>query len=153
MSAITLKMKHEMLFIPLEFDKVIIEAFVDSGTFLNVISKKNAAKIQTESNLCRFRRHDHPAFRNVKIDALVNSGAYINVNSEREDVKIQKEARASIIEKAPLPPFQDTICQHRTRKSSFNQHNALQNWKLYVRRNLHHHEQNFLHNKWFGASP
>ena len=55
-------------------------------------------------------------FKNVKIDALVDSGAYINVISEKDAQKIQKEAKASILEKAPPPPYQNTLRQHRARK-------------------------------------
>ena len=44
-------------------------------------------------------------FKNTRIDALVDSGAYINVISERDADKIQTEANATIIAKAPPPPF------------------------------------------------
>ena len=46
MSAITLKKKRRMLFISLDFEKVRIDALVDSGAYINVISERDAEKIQ-----------------------------------------------------------------------------------------------------------
>ena len=50
MSAITLKKKRRMLFIPLDFKNTRIDALVDSGADINVISEKDADKIQNETN-------------------------------------------------------------------------------------------------------
>ena len=43
--------------------------------------------------------------------------------------------------RGPSVPFQDTIRQHRTRKSSRDIHNEVQNRRLRVRRDLHHHDK------------
>ena len=50
MSAITLKKKKRMLFIPLDFENARIDALVDSGAYINVISERDADKIQNEAN-------------------------------------------------------------------------------------------------------
>ena len=43
-SAITPTKKRRMFFLPLEFNKVNIEALVDSGAYVNAISKRDAKK-------------------------------------------------------------------------------------------------------------
>ena len=63
MSAITLKKKRRMLFIPLDFDNTRIDALVDSGAYINVISEKDADKIQTEANATRIARAPPPPFK------------------------------------------------------------------------------------------
>ena len=50
MSAITLKKKKRMLFIPLDFEHTRIDALVDSVAYINVISERDADKIQNEAN-------------------------------------------------------------------------------------------------------
>ena len=62
MSAITLK-KKRMLFIPLDFENTRIDALVDSGAYINVISEKDADKIQTEANATIIARAPPPPFK------------------------------------------------------------------------------------------
>ena len=50
MSALTLKKKRCMLFIPLDFETIKIDALVDSGAYINVIIERDANKIQKEAN-------------------------------------------------------------------------------------------------------
>ena len=46
MSAIALKKKKRMLFLPVEFSTVKIDALVDSGSYINDISEKDAGKLR-----------------------------------------------------------------------------------------------------------
>ena len=63
MSAITLKRKRRMLFIPLDFENTRIDALVDSGAYINVISEKDADKIQTEAKATIIARAPPPPFK------------------------------------------------------------------------------------------
>ena len=63
MSAITLKKKRTMLFIPLDFENTRIDALVDSGAYINVISEKDADKMQTEANAIIITRAPPPPFK------------------------------------------------------------------------------------------
>ena len=63
MSAITLKKKKRMLFIPLDFEHTRIDALVDSGAYINVISERDANKIQTEANATIIARAPPPPFK------------------------------------------------------------------------------------------
>ena len=63
MSAITLKKKKRMLFIPLDFDYTRIDALVDSGAYINVISERDADKIQTEANATIIAKAPPPPFK------------------------------------------------------------------------------------------
>ena len=60
MSAITLTKKRKMLFIPLEFETIKINALVDSGAYINVISERYAERIQKESNTSMFGKAPTP---------------------------------------------------------------------------------------------
>ena len=50
MSVITLKKKRKMLFIPLDFEKVQIDALVNSEAYINVLTEIDAGKKEKESN-------------------------------------------------------------------------------------------------------
>ena len=63
MSAITLKKKKRMLFIPLDFENTRIDALVDSGAYINVISERDADKIQTEANATIIAKAPPPPFK------------------------------------------------------------------------------------------
>ena len=63
MSAITLKKKKRMLFIPLDFENTRIDALVDSGAYINVISDRDADKIQTEANATIIAKAPPPPFK------------------------------------------------------------------------------------------
>ena len=63
MSAITLKKKKRMLFIPLDFENTRIDALVDSGAYINVISERDADKIQTEANTTIIAKAPPPPFK------------------------------------------------------------------------------------------
>ena len=63
MSAITLKKERRMLFIPLDFENTRIDALVDSGAYINVISEKDADKMQTEANAIIITRAPPPPFK------------------------------------------------------------------------------------------
>ena len=55
--------------------------------------------------------------KKTKIDALADSGFDINVISEMDIDKIQKESNASIIGKAPPPPFKIQYCNTELEKA------------------------------------
>ena len=63
MSAITLKKRKKMLFIPLEFQKIKIDALVDSGAYIKVISEQDAAKSQKEANASIIEKAPPPTFK------------------------------------------------------------------------------------------
>ena len=52
MSAIALKKKTRMLFLPVEFNTVKIDALVDSGAYINAISEKDAEKLRQNASQC-----------------------------------------------------------------------------------------------------
>ena len=62
-SAITLKKKRRMLFIPLDFENTRIDALVDSGAYINVISEKDADKTQNETNTAITAKAPPPPFK------------------------------------------------------------------------------------------
>ena len=53
-----------MLFIPLDFENIRIDALVDSGAYINVISEKDVDKIQTEAKATIIARAP-PPFQNT----------------------------------------------------------------------------------------
>ena len=63
MSAITLKKKRRILFNPLDFENTRIDALVDSGAYINVISETDADKIQNEANTAISTRVTPPPFK------------------------------------------------------------------------------------------
>ena len=63
MSANTLKKKKRMLFILLDFENTRIDALVYSGAYINVISERDADKIQTEANATIFAKAPPPPFK------------------------------------------------------------------------------------------
>ena len=63
MSAITLKKKKRMLFIPLDFEHTRIDVLVDSGAYINVISERDADKIQNEANATIIAKAPLPHFK------------------------------------------------------------------------------------------
>ena len=63
----------------------------------------------------------------------------MNVFSARYTEKIQKEAKASIIGKAPPPPFKIQYANTELENASAT-YDEYQDRKLYARRNLYHHD-------------
>ena len=63
MSAYTLKKKRRMFFIPLDFGNTRFDALVDSGAYINVISEKDADKIQNEANAAIIAKAPPPPFK------------------------------------------------------------------------------------------
>ena len=60
MSAITLKKKKRMLFLPVEFNTVKIDALVDSGAYINAVNERDAEKLRQNASQCIVNRAPHP---------------------------------------------------------------------------------------------
>ena len=60
MSAIALKKKKRMLFLPVEFNTVKIDALVDSGAYINAISERDAEKLRQNASQCIVNKAPHP---------------------------------------------------------------------------------------------
>ena len=60
MSAIALKKKKPMLFLPVEFNTVKIDALVDSGAYINAISEKDGKKLRQNASQCIVNRESPP---------------------------------------------------------------------------------------------
>ena len=63
MSAIALKKKKRMLFLPVEFNTVKIDALVDSGAYINAISEKDAEKLRQNASQCIVNKAPPPPFK------------------------------------------------------------------------------------------
>ena len=63
MSAIALKKKKPMLFLPVEFNTVKIDALVDSGAYINAISEKDGKKLRQNASQCIVNRESPPLFK------------------------------------------------------------------------------------------
>ena len=63
MSAIALKKKKRMLFLPVEFNTVKIDALVDSGAYIDAISKRDAEKFRQNASQCIVKRAPPPPFK------------------------------------------------------------------------------------------
>ena len=63
MSAITLKKKKRMLFLPVDFNSVKIDALVDSGAYINAISERDAEKLRQDANQCIIHEAPPPPFK------------------------------------------------------------------------------------------
>ena len=63
MSAITLKKKKRMLFLPVEFNTVKIDALVDSGAYIDAISERDAEKFRLNANQCIVHKAPPPPFK------------------------------------------------------------------------------------------
>ena len=63
MSAIALKKKKRMLFLPIEFNTVKIEALVDSGAYINAISERDAEKLHQNASQCIVNKAPPPPFK------------------------------------------------------------------------------------------
>ena len=63
MSAITLKKKKRMLFLPVDFNSVKIDALVDSGAYINAISERDAEKLRQDANQCIIHKAPPPPFK------------------------------------------------------------------------------------------
>ena len=85
----------------LPYDLNIIKEFIQHDKDDDYIPLMSAITLKKKKRMLFI----HLDFEHTRIDALVDSGAYINVISERDADKIQTEANATIIEKAPPPPF------------------------------------------------
>ena len=63
MSAIALKKKKRMLFLPVEFNTVKIDALVDSGAYINAISERDADKLRQHASQCIVNKALPPPFK------------------------------------------------------------------------------------------
>ena len=63
MSAIALKKKKRMLFLPIDFNSVKIDALVDSGAYINAISERDAEKLRQDANQCIIHKAPPPPFK------------------------------------------------------------------------------------------
>ena len=73
-SAIALK-KKRMLFLPVEFNNVKIDALVDSGAYINAISERDADKMQQNASQCIINKAPpHPfkvQYANAELEQLL----------------------------------------------------------------------------------
>ena len=63
MSAVALKKKKRMLFLPVDFNSVKIDALVDSGAYINAISERDAERLQQNANQCIINKAPPPTFK------------------------------------------------------------------------------------------
>ena len=63
MSSIALKKKKRMLFLPVEFNTVKIDALVDSGAYINAISERDAEKLRQHASQCIVNKAPPPPFK------------------------------------------------------------------------------------------
>ena len=63
MSAVALKKKKRMLFLPVDFNSVKIDALVDSGAYINAISERDAERLQQNANQCIINKAPPPSFK------------------------------------------------------------------------------------------
>ena len=63
MSSIALKKKKRMLFLPVEFNTVKIDALVDSGAYINAISERDAEKLRQHASQCIINKAPPPPFK------------------------------------------------------------------------------------------
>ena len=63
MSAIALKKKKRMLFLPVEFNTVKIDALVDSGAYINAISERDAEKLRQHASQSIVNKAPLPPFK------------------------------------------------------------------------------------------
>ena len=63
MSAIALKKKKRMLFLPLDFNTTKIDALVDSGAYISAISEKDAEKFRQNASQCIVSKAPPPPFK------------------------------------------------------------------------------------------
>ena len=59
-SAIDLKKKKRMLFLPVGFNTVKIDALVDSSAYVNAISERDAEKLRQNSSQCIIKKAPPP---------------------------------------------------------------------------------------------
>ena len=63
MSAIALKKKKPMLFLPVEINTVKIDALVDSGAYINAISERDTEKLRQNASQCIVNKAPPPPFK------------------------------------------------------------------------------------------
>ena len=63
MSAIALKKKKRMIFLPVEFNTIKIDALVDSGAYINAISERDAEKLRQNASQCNVNKAPPPPFK------------------------------------------------------------------------------------------
>ena len=63
MSSIALKKKKRMLFLPVEFNTIKIDALVDSGAYINAISERDAEKLRQHASQCIVNKAPPPPFK------------------------------------------------------------------------------------------
>ena len=63
LSAIALRKKKRMLFLPAEFNTLKIDALVYSGAYINAISERDAAKIKEHASKCIIIEAPPPPFK------------------------------------------------------------------------------------------
>ena len=69
MSAIALKKKKRLLFLPLDFNTVKINALVDSGAYINAISERDADKLGHVASQCIINKAPPPPFKVQYVNA------------------------------------------------------------------------------------
>ena len=67
MSAIALKKEKRMLFLPVEFNTVKIDALVDSAAYNNSISERDAGKIRRNASQCIIKKVPPPVLFKVSL--------------------------------------------------------------------------------------
>ena len=63
MSAIALKKKNRMLFLPVEFNTVKLDALVDSSAYIIHISERDAEKLTQNASQCIINKASPPPFK------------------------------------------------------------------------------------------
>ena len=63
MSAIALKKKKRVHFVPVDFNTGKIDALVDSGAYINAISERDAGKLRQKSSQCIVNKAPPPPFK------------------------------------------------------------------------------------------
>ena len=66
MSAITLKKKKRMLFLPVEFNNVKKHALVGSGVYIDAISEKDVERIKHNADHCFVKKAPPPPLNTVR---------------------------------------------------------------------------------------
>ena len=78
-----------MVFLPLELNKVKVDAFLDSGAY--IISESDAEKIENEADQCTINELSHPSFKvqyaNNQLQQTLDTSRCISRLHPRNDIK------------------------------------------------------------------
>ena len=81
-TAIALKKKKRMLFLPVEFNTLKIHAVVDSGAYINAISERDAEKLRQNASQCIVNKAPPPLFKvqyaNAKMEKPLATSLYVS---------------------------------------------------------------------------